>query len=59
MTALNSVPAQASKGPRLELPDVVEGDVEELEVADVCEGVLVDLCVRLLDLNHDPWIIQV
>ena len=42
-TALNSVPAQAGKGPRLELPDVVEGDVEEVEVADAGEGVLFDL----------------
>ena len=43
MTTLNSVPAQASEGPRLKLPDVVEGDVEEVEVAYAGEGVLFDL----------------
>ena len=44
MTALNSVPAQSGEGPRLELADVVERDVEEMEVADAGEGVLLDLC---------------
>ena len=42
-TALNGVPAEAGKGPWLELADVVERDVEEVEVADGGEGVLVHL----------------
>ena len=42
-TTLNDFPAEAGEGPGLELADVVEGDVEEVEVADGGEGVLVHL----------------